>query len=153
MSLDSLKDSARLLQDMSDEGIEFLESLAVEMQFPRGAVIFEEDDPADTLYLIAYGKAGLEVALHNRPPALVETIGPGELLGVSWIVPPYHWNWRARSLAETTAVAFSAAQVRKRCETDLDLALHVYQTVAVEAVRRLHAARIRLLDVFPGGER
>lgn len=153
MSLESLEGNARLLQGLSTEGLEFLESLAREIEYPSGAIIFDEDDPADTLYLIASGKAGLEVALHNKPPVLLETIGPGELLGVSWIVPPYHWNWRARSLAHTTAVAFSAALVRERCETDLDLALHVYKTVAVEAVRRLHAARIRLLDVFPGGDR
>ena len=153
MSLESLKNNARLLQGLSDEGMEFLESLAIEMEFPTGAIIFEEDDPADTLYLIADGKAGLEVALHNRPAQLLETIGPGELLGVSWIVPPHNWNFRARSLANIKAVAFGAAAVRERCETDHDLALHVYQTVAIEAVRRLHAARIRLLDVFPGGVR
>ncbi len=153
MSLESLKESAGLLKGLSQDGLEFLESLATEIEFHKGSIIFEEDDPADSLYLIAEGKAGLEVALHNRPAVLLETIGPGELLGVSWIVPPYNWNFRARSLASTTAVAFSAGAVRKRCETDIDLALHVYQTVAVEAVRRLHAARIRLLDLFPGGDR
>lgn len=151
MSLEHLTESAGLIKGLSPDGLEFLESLAIEVEFQRGAIIFEEDDPADALYLIAEGKAGLEVALHNKPPVLVETIGPGELLGVSWIMPPYHWNFRARSLTTTTAIAFSAQAVRERCETDLDLALHVYREVAVEAVRRLHAARIRLLDVFPGG--
>jgi CRP/FNR family transcriptional regulator, cyclic AMP receptor protein len=153
VSLESLKGKSRLLQGLSTEGMEFLESLASEIEFPSGAVIFDEDDPADALYLIAEGKVGLEVALHNKPAVLLETIGPGELLGVSWIIPPYTWNWRARSLTRTTAVAFSAPLVRQRCETDLNLALHVYKTIAVEAVRRLQAARIRLLDVFPGGER
>ena len=152
MSLESLRETSGLLRGLSQGGLEFLESLATEIEFQRGAIIFEEDDPADSMYLIAEGKAGLEVALHNRPAVLLETIGPGELLGVSWIMPPYHWNFRARSLADTTAFAFNAAAVREKCETDIDLALHVYQTVAVEAVRRLQATRIRLLDVFPGGD-
>ena len=151
MSLEHLTESAGLIKGLSPDGLEFLESLAIEVEFQRGAIIFEEDDPADSLYLIADGKAGLEVALHDKPPVLVETIGPGELLGVSWIMPPFRWSFRARSLTTTAAIAFSAPAVRERCESDLDLALHVYREVAVEAVRRLHAARIRLLDVFPGG--
>lgn len=152
MSLKHLKESAGLLRGLSPDGLEFLESLATEIEFQRGAIIFEEDEPADSLYLIDEGKAGLEVALHNRPAVLLETIGPGELLGVSWILPPYRWNFRARSLTTTRAVVFSASEVRQKCESDLDLALHVYREVAVEAVRRLQAARIRLLDLFPGGE-
>ena len=153
MNLEHLREGAGLIRGLSRDGLEFLESLATEIEFQRGAIIFEEDDPADSLYLIAEGKAGLEVALHNRPAVLLETIGPGELLGVSWIMPPYRWNFRARSLSTTTAIVFSAPAVRERCESDLDLALHVYREVAVEAVRRLQAARLRLLDLFPGGDR
>ncbi len=153
MTLSSLKDTALLLQGLSEEGVEFLESVATEVHFPVGALIFEEDDPADSFYLIAEGKAGLEVPIHTRPAALIQTIGPGEILGVSWLFPPYRWSWRARAVTTTSAVAFDAAAVRGQCETDRDLALHVYWVVAHEAVRRLHATRIRLLDLYPGAGR
>ena len=151
MSLASLKDLTPLLQDLSDDGLEFLESVATEVEFASGALIFDEDDPADSFYLIATGRAGLEVSLPAREPVLIETLGPGELLGVSWLFPPYRWSWRARALAPTAVVAFDAAAVRRQCAVDTDLALHVYQTVAAEAVRRLHATRVRLLDLYPGG--
>lgn len=153
MSLASLKDLTPLLLELSDDGLEFLESVATEIEFPSGALIFDEDDEADTFYLVATGRAGLEVTLPAREPMLIETLGPGELLGVSWLFEPYRWSWRARALAPTTTVAFDAGAVRDRCKSDADLALHVYKTVAGEAVRRLHATRVRLLDLYPGGGR
>lgn len=153
MSLASLKDLTPLLQDLSDDGLEFLESVATEVEFPSGALIFDEDDPADSFYLVATGRAGLEVTFPAREPMLIETLGPGELLGVSWLFPPHRWSWRARALAPTAVVAFDAAAVRAQCAIDTDLALHVYQMVAAEAVRRLHATRVRLLDLYPGGGR
>lgn len=152
MSLQSLADSALLLQGLSPEGMEFLESVATEMEFPVGAVIFNEDDPADTFYLVADGKVGLEVSLHSQPPMLVQTLGPGELLGMSWLFPPHRWTWRARSHAFTRVIAFKSAPVRQQLERDPDLAVHVYRAVAMETVRRLHSTRIRLLDLYPGAE-
>lgn len=152
MSLESLRDSATLLDGMSADGIEFLESVAREMLFPKGAVIFDEDERANSFYLIATGKVGLEVAMPARDSVLLETLGPGELLGVSWLFPPYRWNWKARALAATDILAFDAESVRLQCEKDLDLALHVYKTVAEESIRRLHATRVRLLDLYPGAK-
>lgn len=152
MSLQSLTDSALLLQGLSPEGMEFLESVATEMEFPVGAVIFNEDDPADTFYLVADGKVGLEVSLHSQPPMLIQTLGPGELLGMSWLFPPHRWTWRARAHAFTRAIAFESAPVRQQLEKDPDLAVHVYRAVAMETVRRLHSTRIRLLDLYPGAE-
>lgn len=153
MTLDSLRESARLLDGMSPDGIEFLESVAREMVFPKGAQIFNEDDKADSFYLIANGKVGLEVSIPAMDPILLETLGPGELLGVSWLLPPYRWSWKAIALVATDILAFDAEAVRRQCQNDLNLALHVYKTVAEEAVRRLHATRVRLLDLYPGGDR
>lgn len=152
MSLHSLKDVAPLLIGLQPDALEFLESVATEVEFEKGSVVFDEDERADTFYLVATGKVGLEVSFPARDSQLIETIGPGEILGVSWLFPPHRWNWTARSLARTRAVAFDAGAVRDQCEQDTDLALHVYRTVAEEAVKRLHATRFRLLDLYPGAE-
>lgn len=150
MSLGSLRGHASLLEGMSADGLEFLESVAQEVMFPKGALIFDEDEEANAFYLIGTGKVGLEVTIPAQEPVLLETLGPGELLGVSWLVPPHRWNWRARALAASDILAFDAESVRLQCGRDLDLALHVYKTVAEESIRRLHATRVRLLDLYPG---
>lgn len=152
MSLEQLKEQTDMLRGLSDSNLAFLESEAREVSFDPGAMIFDEDDIAGEFYLLAAGRVALEVPIHGRPGSVVETLGPGDLLGVSWLFPPYRWSWRARAQTAVTALVFDASAVRRACETDLDLAAHVYKTVAAEAVRRLHAARIRFLDIYPGDD-
>ena len=150
MSLVELRGRAALLETMPDEVLDYLSGVAQQMQFGPGELMFEEDESADTFYLVDRGKVGLEVPMASGLPVLIETLGPGDLVGVSWLFPPFRWSWRARSLGETDVYAFDAATVRERCEVDDNLALNVYRTVAAEAVERLHAARVRLLDLYPG---
>jgi CRP-like cAMP-binding protein len=153
MSLEALRSTSQLLIDLDEDELEFLESVATEVTYPTGAVIFEEDQYADTFYLVADGKAGLEVVLASRPPFLIETVGPGEMLGVSWLTHPFRWNWTARALSPTTLVAFDADAVRRQCRDDCKLATRVYLTVVDESQRRLHATRVRLIDPYPGDPR
>lgn len=150
MSLSSLKMTSPLLMALDEGGLEFLESVATELEYPTGAQIFDEDQYADTFYLVAEGKVGLEVDVPSGPAVLLETVGTGELLGVSWLTHPYRWNWRARAMEHAILVAFDADAVRKQCREDDSLAAIVYLAVAHEAQRRLHAARVRLLDLYPG---
>ena len=151
MTLERLRVASPLLSELSAENLWFMETLATELGFAAGEVVFDMDEPADVFYLIAEGRVALEVDVTARGTSVVETLGPGELLGVSWIFPSARWNWRARAVEPTTAVGFDAAAVRSRCGEDRDLAVHVYGTVAAEAVRRLHATRVRLLDPYVEG--
>lgn len=148
MSLEELRVNSQLLADLSEDSFRFLESVAEEVTFEAGTVIFEEDGPAENFFLITDGKVGLEVPPRTRPAELIETLGPGDLLGVSWLFPHYRWNWRARALAATTVISFDAEAVRNRCDHDTALALNVHRAVAKEAVRRLHQTRLRLLDLY-----
>jgi CRP-like cAMP-binding protein len=150
MSLANWRDRAPVLKGLPDASYAYLASVAEEASWSQGQVMFEADSPADRFYLVDEGKVGLEVTIPGRPPVVLETLGPGDLVGVSWLFPPFEWAWRARALTSTTVIAFDAERVRRQCEVDTDLALHLYRTVAREAVRRLHGARIRLLDIYPG---
>ena len=150
MSGTSLSDLSPLLRALTAGSLAFLESVSARLVFHSGEVIFEEDDPAASFFVIESGRVGLEVHSPAAPPIIVSTLGRGELLGISWLFPPARWNWTARALEETAVVAFDAEAVRVRCEEDTDLALHVYATIAASAVRRLNATRVRLLDLYPG---
>ena len=79
---------------------------------------------------------------------IIQTLGPGDLVGLSWLFPPHRWNWRARAIGDSRLIAFDAVEVRRQCQENRDLALEVYQAVADEAASRLHSTRIRLLDLY-----
>jgi CRP/FNR family cyclic AMP-dependent transcriptional regulator len=148
VKLESVRWQSKLLGALSEEGLAFFESLAGPVSLTQGEVLFAEDGPADTFYLISAGKIGLEITSPGKEPIVIQTLAPGDLVGLSWFFPPYRWNWRARAIVDSELVAFDAVAVRNRCERDLDLAVVVLRILAEETAVRLHRARIQLLDLY-----
>lgn len=148
MNLKDLRTRSELLARLPGPTFDFLEGLAHERQFAEGSVLFEEDHPADEFYIISEGKVGLELHGPGRRSITVHSLGAGDLVGVSWVFPPYRWNWRARAVVDTTVAAFDAAKVRAETEVNRELDRILMGVVAAEAVDRLHSARVQLLDLY-----
>ncbi|MGW5118579.1 cyclic nucleotide-binding domain-containing protein [Streptomyces noursei] len=128
--------------------------LAREVSFPAESRIFDEGGAADRFWAIRSGSVALDVYEPGRGTAVVETLGPGELLGWSWLFEPYRWHLGARTRAPVTAYEFDAEQVRSEIDADPAFGLAVTRCVAAVAIgRRLRACRTRLLDLYapPGG--
>ena len=148
MNLQTLRESSPLLAKLSNTELEFFESVSSVVGLKGGEVLFEEGGAADTFYIISEGRIGLEMTSPGKTPMVIQTLGPGDLVGLSWFFAPHRWNWRARALSDTTVVAFDASEVRKRCRENRDLALEVLGVVAAELAARLHRTRIQLLDLY-----
>jgi CRP/FNR family transcriptional regulator, cyclic AMP receptor protein len=84
----------------------------------------------------------------GRGPITVETIGPGEILGWSWLFPPYRWHFDGRAVEGTRAIAFDAKCLRLKCEEDHDLGYELVKQFAHVMMERLQATRLRMLDVY-----
>lgn len=152
MTLEALRPRSPLLDGLAEESMGFLESVSEETTVEPNTILFAEDGVADEFFLIVAGTVGLEVTRPAGPPLRIETLGRGEMLGLSWLSPPYRWSWNARAIDRVTLIRFDAGAVRARLDDDPDLGAHVYRAVAEEALRRLHATRLRLLDLYPGGD-
>jgi CRP-like cAMP-binding protein len=150
MKLETLREQSRLLRALTNTEVELFASAATELRVPAGEVVFEEGGSADAFYIVVEGKVGLVLTSPGKAPIVIQTLGPGDLLGVSWLFPPYRWNWRARAIVDTDLVAFDANLIRGELEKNRDLALEVLTVVASEAVDRLHRSRIQLLDLYRG---
>ena len=75
------------------------------MRFDAGVYIFKEGQEANEFYLIRDGRVALEIFAPQRKPTIIETLGEGEILGWSWLLPPYQWRFHARSVGQTRAIA------------------------------------------------
>lgn len=130
------------------DGRDQLISLAREVSFAAGERIFNEGGKADHFWIIHTGTVALDLHVPGRRAAVIETLGAGELLGWSWLLPPRHWHLGAEADSPVRAYEFDAAEVRDLCGKDsvLDHALCVY--VAGVIADRLRAARVRLLDLY-----
>ena len=116
--------------------------------FPAGATIFTEGGPADAFWLLEEGTVALGLHVPARGDEVIETIGPGTVLGWSWLHPPYRWHFGATAIEEVTAVRFDAARVRLRCETDPEFGYAMLSRFIPVITDRLQTARLRLLDLW-----
>jgi CRP/FNR family transcriptional regulator, cyclic AMP receptor protein len=78
---------------------------ASNVRFNAGEFIFQEGREANTFYLIREGKVALEVVAPGHGSLTIETLGGGEMLGWSWLIPPYRSQFDARAVEMTRAIA------------------------------------------------
>lgn len=123
---------------------------ASNVRFPAGTYLFKEGEQANQFYLIRSGKVALEIFPPHSRPLTVETLEEGDVLGWSWLVPPYIWTFHAHAIQETRAIALDGKCLRGKCEQDHDLGYEVLKRFSQLMVRRLHATRFQLLDVYAG---
>ena len=134
--------------DFGAEAIEMLAGCAANEHFPAGTLIAREGQTADRFYLIRHGSVALEIRVPGRQPLIVETLDAGEILGWSWIVPPYRWAYDVRAVTLTRAISLEATCLRDKCDADHSLGYEVYVRVVGVMADRLAATRLRLVDMY-----
>jgi CRP-like cAMP-binding protein len=122
--------------------------LAREVSFDAGARLFEEGRHADHFWIVRTGTVALDLHVPGRRPAVIETLGHGELVGWSWHFPPYIWQLGAEAMSPVRAWEFDAEAVRALCAGDPDFGRAVAVWVGRVVAQRLHASRVRLLDLY-----
>ncbi|MBI2949270.1 MAG: Crp/Fnr family transcriptional regulator [Verrucomicrobia bacterium] len=135
------------LKDVSPDHLPVLADNAMRVQFEPGAFIFRERDPANRFYLIESGQVALESRSGDEPALLIQTIGPGDVLGWSWLFPPYYWHFDARAIESTAAIFFYGTRLREQCEEDHDLGYELMTRVTSVVIQRLQAARKQLFEI------
>jgi CRP-like cAMP-binding protein len=137
-----------LLRGMAPAMIKTLAQMATTAQFGAGDMLFREGDDARQLYILTHGKVALEIYALERGPIAVQTIGEGEALGWSWLVPPHRWRFGARSVGVTRVIAWDAEKLRAMCEQDNVLGYALVKRVAALIAGRLEATRLQLIDLY-----
>jgi CRP/FNR family cyclic AMP-dependent transcriptional regulator len=123
-------------------------SCASNVRFAAGEILFHAGEEANAFYLVREGRIALEIAPPGRPALAVQTLSRGEILGWSWLVPPYHWVFDARALEPTRAIALDGRCLREKCESDHDLGYELLKRFAHIVEQRLQAACVQLLDLY-----
>lgn len=140
------------LRGIQAEQVERLAATASEVTFAPGQRIIEAGGHASRFWLIEAGHVILDVRAPGGDTVIVETAGIGDLLGYSWLFPPFSWTFGAIAVSPTLAVEFDAAAVRAACDADPVLGAELTRRVARVMARRLTAARIRLIAVSARSE-
>ena len=131
---------------MSKHHVQLLADCAMRSHFKAGQVIFREGESASRFYLIENGRVALESSTLGEP-VKIDEIHDGDLLGWSWLFPPYAWHFGARALEDTTAIFFYGTVLRDYCEKDNSLGLELFKRMSAVMLRRLQASRQKLLSI------
>ncbi|MFI5670704.1 Crp/Fnr family transcriptional regulator [Streptomyces sp. NPDC051704] len=125
-----------------------LMSQAREVNFPEGARIFEEGSRAETFWIVRSGTVTLQVPMPAGRPAPVENLGPGELVGWSWLFPPYTWQLSAEAMTPVRSYEFDATAVRMMMDADPAFGSAIGHWVGRVLALRLQQTRTRLIDLY-----
>jgi CRP-like cAMP-binding protein len=122
--------------------------LSREALFTAGTYLLREGEPASQLYLIIDGRVALEQNVPGRGPERLEDLGPGDIVGLSWIFPESRWVLDGRALAPTLALVLDAAALRREMDADAELGLALATRLIQQLYHRLERARLQRLDVY-----
>ena len=144
-SIESVISQHPFLAGLSPHHLRLLCDCAMPAHFSADELIFKEGDQANRFYLIQKGRVALECYTKKSGNALIQIIGSGDVLGWSWLFPPYFWHFNARALEPTEAVFIYATPLREECESDHELGYELLKRMAEIMLTRLQATRRQLL--------
>ncbi|MEW6731355.1 MAG: cyclic nucleotide-binding domain-containing protein [Acidobacteriota bacterium] len=137
-----------LLKDLDTSYLQFIIGCARNVRFKAGDYLFREGEQADKFYLIREGRVSLDIYSPNAGPITIQTLGNGEVLGWSWLVPPYRWYFDAQAVEATRAFELDGKCLREKCEANSNLGYELMKRFAQIIAQRLQATRMQLLDVY-----
>lgn len=135
-------------QNLEARHLRFLAGCASNVRFEAGRMIGREGEAADHFYLLRQGQVAVETYAPPRGAITIQTLGEGEILGWSWLIPPHRWRFGARALQPVSALALDGKCLRGKMEEDHDLGYALLKRFSGVMVNRLEATRLQLLDVY-----
>jgi CRP-like cAMP-binding protein len=146
--LESLLRKHAFLDGLSDTQTSFLVGCVTNVRFREGDYLMREGRHANVFYLLREGHVSLEVDVPGRGPVQMETLRAGDVLGMSWLIPPHREQLDARAAETVIALAFDARCLRDKLEADHELGYVLLRRMLEHAYRRLVHVRLQRLDVY-----
>jgi CRP-like cAMP-binding protein len=142
--------SSPVFSGLADDDLALIAGCAQNVGFEEGDLLFREGDDADVFFLVRRGRVALELHTPDRGSLVIDTADPGDVVGWSWLFPPYRWHFDARAVEPVRAIAFDGACLRGKCSEDTRLGYELMQRFVAVMIDRLQHTRFRLLDVYGG---
>ncbi len=147
-TLEPLLRAHPFFQDLDDAQVRFLTECAKNLRFDAGDFLFREGGDADTFVLVRKGRVTIEVHVPARGAIQVENVGPGDMLGWSWLFAPHRWQMDARAIEPVIALVFDATCIRRKMEQDATLGYAVSKTLLRHMHDRLTRVQLQRMDLY-----
>jgi CRP-like cAMP-binding protein len=146
--IEALVSEHPFFQGMSAPWLQLIAGCGKNVHFAAGQLIARAGEAANEFYAIRRGRAAIELHSPERTPLILQTLEEGEILGWSWLFPPYRWVFDARAIEPVSAIGFDGACLRGKCERDHDMGFEFMKRFARVFMQRLEGARLQLSDLY-----
>jgi len=147
-SLQSVLEKHKFFEGMETSYLELITGCASNVRFKTGELIFREGEIANHFYIIRQGEVALEIPVPGRGSITTQTLGEADVLGWSWLYPPYRWFLNARALESVRAIALDGECLRTKCDEDPRLGYELMKRFSYIVMQRLQATRLQILDIY-----
>jgi len=128
--------------------LKFIAGCATNVRFKAEEFLYREGDEANNFFVLREGKVAIEAFSPKRGAITIQTLTAGDVLGWSWLFPPYHTHFGARAIEPTRALCLDGKCLRNKCEEDHDLGYELMKRFSEVMIQRLQATRLQLLDIY-----
>ena len=135
------------VQGMTSRHIELLAENSMRAEFKTGEPILIAGGPANRFYLILKGRVELESPGANCEAVRIQTLGAGDVVGWSWLFPPYYWHFNAWAPVPTSAIFLYGTRLRELCDENHDFGYELMKRVSEIVIKRLYSARRELVNL------
>jgi CRP-like cAMP-binding protein len=129
------------LRGLDDRHLMNLASGARPFTASAGKYLARQGEEATAFYLIQSGHVDIQ-ARRSDGPVTVQTVGPGEVVGWSWVIPPHRWQFDCRAADTVQGLSLDAEWLRDLCERDHELGYHLLKHLLAVVASRLAASRL-----------
>ncbi len=133
---------------LEEDFCDLVSGCARNVRFESDTYLFRKGEPANEFYLIREGRVALQVGAQGGKPVTFQTVGNDEVVGLSWLIPPYRWSFDAKAISRVRAIGIHAVCLREKCEADHHLGYEMMKRFMPVLIGRLDAARQQALDVY-----
>jgi CRP-like cAMP-binding protein len=145
--LESILQKHSFLAGLKPEHVKLIVGCAKNLRFRPDEFLAREGQKEACMYLIRRGTVAIEAHAPNGERTCIETLMPGDVLGISWVTPATaHFDCRARE----TVLAFSLDHeclLRKMSE-DPEFGYALTSRLLDNTYQRLSRLRLQQLDVY-----
>ena len=137
-----------MFAELSSDQLTAVARVAREVNFKAAERLFDEGQHAERCWMIVRGCVAIDANVPGRRPVIVQTLGPGEIVGWSWLIPPYRWHFGAVTVAPTTTIAVDTEKILALAENDPSFGYPLARHLLGMLLNRLQSTRARLLDMY-----
>jgi CRP/FNR family cyclic AMP-dependent transcriptional regulator len=147
-TIDQILAKHPFFQAFAPDQIQRIAGCAQNAYYKADTYLFHEAESASTFYLLRSGKVALETNFPASGMVTIETISAGDVVGWSWLFPPYRWHFSARAVEDVQATIFDGACLRGKAEHNHNFGYILAMKFAEVMMQRLQATRLQLLDIY-----